>query len=65
MVISPSTISTTQDFNVTVTVHNTGAVAGKEVVQVSLLPINSRRKGKNKKLVLGLFHRCRQFRRDS
>ena len=35
MVISPSTISTSEDFNVIVTVHNTGAVAGKEVVQVS------------------------------
>ncbi|KAF8808280.1 family 3 glycoside hydrolase [Phlegmacium glaucopus] len=34
LVISPSTISTTQDFNVAVTVHNTGTVAGKEVVQV-------------------------------
>ncbi|KAF8972046.1 glycoside hydrolase family 3 protein [Flammula alnicola] len=32
--ISPSTISTTQDFTVTVTVHNTGRVDGKEVVQV-------------------------------
>ncbi|KAF8874876.1 glycoside hydrolase family 3 protein [Gymnopilus junonius] len=32
--LSPSTISKTQNFTVTVTVKNTGPVAGKEVVQV-------------------------------
>ncbi|OCH93251.1 glycoside hydrolase [Obba rivulosa] len=32
--LSKPTISTSEDFDVTVTVHNTGAVDGKEVVQV-------------------------------
>lgn len=32
--LTPATISTTQNFNVSVTVHNTGKVDGKEVVQV-------------------------------
>jgi beta-glucosidase len=35
--VSPSTISTNQNFTVTVTVHNTGAVAGKEVIQVYMI----------------------------
>lgn len=34
LTISPSTISSTQDFTVTVTVRNSGSVDGKEVVQV-------------------------------
>ena len=33
--LSKSTIGTSDNFNVTVTVHNTGSVDGKEVVQVS------------------------------
>ena len=32
--LSSSTISTTEDFEVTVTVSNTGSRGGKEVVQV-------------------------------
>ncbi|KAJ3503281.1 hypothetical protein NLJ89_g8503 [Agrocybe chaxingu] len=39
--ISPSTISTTEDFTVTVTVHNTGSVDGKEVVQVYITDVLS------------------------
>ncbi|KAJ7620968.1 glycoside hydrolase superfamily [Roridomyces roridus] len=35
LMLSPSTISTSQDFKVSVTVHNSGSVDGKEVVQVS------------------------------
>ncbi len=34
MTVSPSTISTTEDFTVNVTVRNSGQVDGKEVVQV-------------------------------
>jgi beta-glucosidase len=35
LVVSPSTVSSTADsFSVTVTVHNTGSVDGKEVVQI-------------------------------
>ena len=32
--LSSSVIGTSDDFNVTVTVHNTGSMDGKEVVQV-------------------------------
>ncbi|KAH7904285.1 family 3 glycoside hydrolase [Hygrophoropsis aurantiaca] len=39
--LSSPTISTTEDFNVTVTVHNTGARDGKEVVQVYMTDIVS------------------------
>ncbi|CAA7268703.1 unnamed protein product [Cyclocybe aegerita] len=39
--ISPSTISTTEDFTVTVTVHNTGSIDGKEVVQVYITDVVS------------------------
>ncbi|KAJ7124473.1 glycoside hydrolase family 3 protein [Mycena epipterygia] len=39
--LSPSTISTTQNFNVIVTVHNSGSVAGKEVVQVYMTDLIS------------------------
>ncbi|KAJ7916268.1 glycoside hydrolase superfamily [Mycena leptocephala] len=41
LTLSPSTISTTQNFNVIVTVHNTGSVAGKEVVQVYMTDLIS------------------------
>ena len=34
--LTPASISTKQDFNVTVTVANTGKMDGKEVVQVYL-----------------------------
>ncbi|KNZ72384.1 Periplasmic beta-glucosidase [Termitomyces sp. J132] len=34
LTLSSSTITPSQDFNVSVTVHNTGSVTGKEVVQV-------------------------------
>ncbi|KAI0070156.1 glycoside hydrolase [Panus rudis PR-1116 ss-1] len=39
--LSKSTISTKDDFSVTVTVHNTGKVTGKEVVQVYLTDVVS------------------------
>lgn len=39
--LSPSTISTTENFTVTVTVQNTGSLAGKEVVQVGCTTIGS------------------------
>lgn len=35
LTLSQSTIGSSDNFNVTVTVHNTGSVAGKEVVQVN------------------------------
>ena len=35
LTLSSSTIGTTDDFDVTVTVRNTGNVGGKEVIQVS------------------------------
>jgi beta-glucosidase len=34
LTLSPASIGTSDNFNVTVTVHNTGSVEGKEVVQV-------------------------------
>ncbi|EED84431.1 hypothetical protein POSPLDRAFT_46915 [Postia placenta Mad-698-R] len=37
LLVYPSTIGANDDFNVTVTVHNTGTVDGKEVVQASLI----------------------------
>ncbi|KAJ7174638.1 glycoside hydrolase superfamily [Mycena filopes] len=49
--ISPSTISTTQDFNVVVTVHNSGSVAGKEVVQVYMTDVVSSVVTPNQQLV--------------
>ncbi|KAJ7983164.1 glycoside hydrolase superfamily [Mycena polygramma] len=49
--LSPSTISTTQDFNVTVTVHNTGSVDGKEVVQVYMTDVVSSVVTANQQLV--------------
>ncbi|KAF9066897.1 glycoside hydrolase family 3 protein [Rhodocollybia butyracea] len=36
LTLSPASIGTSDNFNVTVTVHNTGSVDGKEVVQVYL-----------------------------
>ncbi|KAF9560036.1 glycoside hydrolase [Agrocybe pediades] len=51
LVISPSTISTSQDFTVTVTVHNTGAVDGKEVVQVYMTDVVSSVVTPNQQLV--------------
>ncbi|KAJ7165662.1 glycoside hydrolase superfamily [Mycena crocata] len=39
--LSPSTITKTQNFNVVVTVRNTGSVAGKEVVQVYMTDLVS------------------------
>ncbi|KAJ7683521.1 glycoside hydrolase superfamily [Mycena rosella] len=41
LTLSPATISNTQNFNVIVTVHNTGSVAGKEVVQVYMTDLIS------------------------
>lgn len=41
LVVSPSVIGLDEDFNVTVTVHNTGQVDGKEVVQVYLTDVVS------------------------
>jgi beta-glucosidase len=49
--ISPSTISTTQDFNVIVTVHNSGSVDGKEVVQVYMTDVVSSVVTANQQLV--------------
>ncbi|KAJ6473135.1 glycoside hydrolase family 3 protein [Mycena sanguinolenta] len=49
--ISPSTIGTTQNFNVIVTVHNTGPVDGKEVVQVYMTDVISSVVTANKQLV--------------
>ncbi|KAF7354607.1 Glycoside hydrolase family 3 protein [Mycena sanguinolenta] len=49
--ISPSTISTTQNFNVIVTVHNTGPVDGKEVVQVYMTDLISSVVTANQQLV--------------
>ncbi|KDR71141.1 hypothetical protein GALMADRAFT_808036 [Galerina marginata CBS 339.88] len=49
--VSPKTISTTQDFTVTVTVRNTGAVAGKEVVQVYMTDVVSSVVTPNQQLV--------------
>ncbi|KAG8218078.1 family 3 glycoside hydrolase [Butyriboletus roseoflavus] len=39
--LSCSTIGTDEDFNVTVTVHNTGSMHGKEVVQVYMIDLFS------------------------
>ncbi|KAF5371497.1 hypothetical protein D9615_009637 [Tricholomella constricta] len=41
LTLSSSTIGRKQDFSVSVTVHNTGSVAGKEVVQVYLTDVLS------------------------
>ncbi|KAI9457377.1 hypothetical protein HD554DRAFT_1781182 [Boletus coccyginus] len=41
--LSGSTIGTNEDFNVTVTVHNTGSMDGKEVVQVYMTVLSSPR----------------------
>ncbi|KAJ7342635.1 glycoside hydrolase superfamily [Mycena albidolilacea] len=49
--LSPSTISKTQNFNVIVTVHNTGSVAGKEVVQVYMTDLVSSVVTANQQLV--------------
>ncbi|KAJ6579642.1 glycoside hydrolase superfamily [Mycena vulgaris] len=49
--LSPSTISKTQNFNVIVTVHNTGSVAGKEVVQVYMTDLISSVVTPNQQLV--------------
>ncbi|KAF8169053.1 glycoside hydrolase [Mycena galopus ATCC 62051] len=51
MELSPSTISTTQNFNVVVTVHNTGSVDGKEVVQVYMTDVVSSVVTANQQLV--------------
>ncbi|KAF8166832.1 glycoside hydrolase [Pholiota molesta] len=51
LTVSPSTISTTQDFTVTVTVSNTGSVDGKEVVQVYLTDVVSSVVTPNQELV--------------
>ncbi|KAJ3760101.1 glycoside hydrolase [Lentinula raphanica] len=39
--LNPASIGTSENFNVSVTVHNTGTVAGKEVVQVYLSDVVS------------------------
>ncbi|KAJ7210628.1 glycoside hydrolase family 3 protein [Mycena haematopus] len=49
--LSPSTISATQNFNVIVTVHNTGSVDGKEVVQVYMTDLISSVVTANQQLV--------------
>ncbi|KAJ7815959.1 glycoside hydrolase superfamily [Mycena olivaceomarginata] len=49
--LSPSTISKTQNFNVIVTLHNTGSVAGKEVVQVYMTDLVSSVVTANQQLV--------------
>ncbi|KAF8148855.1 glycoside hydrolase superfamily [Crassisporium funariophilum] len=49
--LSPSTISRTQDFKVTVTVRNTGSVAGKEVIQVYITDVLSSVVTPNQQLV--------------
>ncbi|KAJ7476846.1 glycoside hydrolase superfamily [Mycena galericulata] len=49
--ISPSTISTSEDFDVVVTVHNTGSVDGKEVVQVYMTDLVSSVVTPNQQLV--------------
>ncbi|TFK34360.1 glycoside hydrolase superfamily [Crucibulum laeve] len=49
--LSSSTIKKTQDFSVSVTVHNTGSVVGKEVVQVYLTDIQSSVVTPNQELV--------------
>lgn len=41
LLVYPSTIGANDDFNVTVTVHNTGTVDGKEVVQIYLTDVVS------------------------
>ncbi|KAJ7499897.1 family 3 glycoside hydrolase [Mycena latifolia] len=51
LTLSPSTISKTQNFNVIVTVHNTGSVAGKEVVQVYMTDLISSVVTPNQQLV--------------
>ncbi|KAJ7775675.1 glycoside hydrolase superfamily [Mycena maculata] len=49
--ISPSTISTTENFTVSVTVQNTGSVDGKEVVQVYMTDLVSSVVTPNQQLV--------------
>ncbi|KAF8996334.1 glycoside hydrolase [Cyathus striatus] len=49
--LTPSTIGKSQNFNVTVTVRNTGSVAGKEVVQVYLTDLVSSVVTPNQELV--------------
>ncbi|KAF8890444.1 glycoside hydrolase superfamily [Infundibulicybe gibba] len=49
--LSSATISKTANFNVTVTVHNTGTVAGKEVVQVYITDVLSSVVTPNQELV--------------
>jgi len=51
LTLSPPTISTKQDFKVSVTVHNTGPVAGKEVVQVYMTDLVSSVVTANQQLV--------------
>ncbi|KAK7053727.1 glycoside hydrolase superfamily [Favolaschia claudopus] len=51
LTISPSSISKTENFDVTVTVHNTGSVAGKEVVQVYMTDVLSSVVTANQQLV--------------
>ncbi|KJA13240.1 glycoside hydrolase family 3 protein [Hypholoma sublateritium FD-334 SS-4] len=51
LTVSPSTISTTEDFTVTVTVRNSGQVDGKEVVQVYLTDLVSSAVTPNQELV--------------
>ncbi|ETW84887.1 glycoside hydrolase family 3 protein [Heterobasidion irregulare TC 32-1] len=51
LLLSSSTIGINDDFNVTVTVHNTGSVDGKEVVQVYLTDVVSSVVTPNQELV--------------
>ncbi|KAG6890480.1 hypothetical protein C0992_001148 [Termitomyces sp. T32_za158] len=51
LTLSTSTIKQSEDFNVSVTVHNTGSVAGKEVVQVYITDLVSSTVTPNQELV--------------